>query len=448
MIFTIPAGSSLTKTLIEEAIDWNESQLERYNTLNNYYIGNHKILTRKRGSDLYNSEINTKIVVNHCKYITEMNVGFLLGRPIEYSCDTVEIDEVKEQFKKQSIADLDIEIARNLSIFGRAYELVYLAGEEEGEKEVRSKDIDARNCVVAYDDTVEHNKVFAVIYEKGEKADEYTRVEVYTNESFFDCLDEKNKIKIPTNKKDIVVHKFGSVPIVEYRNDSDFQGDFEQVIPLNDAYNLLQSDRVNDKEQSVDSILVGIGVKLTPAQKSELKKHKMLFGNPPDSDIKFLTKNLDESQVDILRRNLKEDIHKISMTPDLSDEKFAGNLSGVALKYKLLAFEQKASNKERNMAKGLLERFALYNAILVEINKGKPVPLHEVEIVFTRNLPQNDLEVAQMINILSHILPEKTLAEQLSFVPDAETEIKAKEEEANQKANAGTPEFGSGKPNK
>ena len=39
-------------------------------------------------------------------------------------------------------------------------------------------------------------------------------------------------------------HAFGKVPIIEYKNNPEFLGDFEPVISLIDAYNLLQSDRV------------------------------------------------------------------------------------------------------------------------------------------------------------------------------------------------------------
>ena len=49
---------------------------------------------------------------------------------------------------------------------------------------------------------------------------------------------------------------FSMVNVIEYYNNAECQGDFEQVISLIDAYNLLQSDRLNDKEQFVDAILL------------------------------------------------------------------------------------------------------------------------------------------------------------------------------------------------
>ena len=46
----------------------------------------------------------------------------------------------------------------------------------------------------------------------------------------------------------------------EYWNNARETGDFERVLPLIDAYDILQSDRVNDKQQFADALLVLTGV--------------------------------------------------------------------------------------------------------------------------------------------------------------------------------------------
>ena len=55
-------------------------------------------------------------------------------------------------------------------------------------------------------------------------------------------------------------HYFGGVPMVEYWNNAREQGDFEPVMGLIDAYDALQSDRVNDKQQFTDAVFVLKGV--------------------------------------------------------------------------------------------------------------------------------------------------------------------------------------------
>ena len=175
------------------------------------------------------------------------------------------------------------------------------------------------------------------------------------------------------------------------------------------------------------------GIDFESEQAEMLKESRMLANIPTDARVEYLVKQLNENDVDILRGVLEQDIHKISMVPNMSDENFANNTSGVAIRYKLLSFEQHTKNKERYMEKGLMERFELYNNFLVSISKMSEVPKEEVDAVFTRNLPNNDYETSQMINNLSDHLCNETLISQLSFVKDAseENELKIQEEENN-----------------
>ena len=157
-----------------------------------------------------------------------------------------------------------------------------------------------------------------------------------------------------TEINDPYEHFFGGVPIIEYYNNWDRQGDFEQVTSLIDAYNTLQSDRVNDKEQFVDSLLVIKGQILGDTAEEEnstynaIKEYGVMTIDDT-GDAKWLTRQFDENSVDLLRRSLESDIHKFSGVPCLSDESFSGNSSGVAMKYKLLAFEQMTKIKEREI---------------------------------------------------------------------------------------------------
>ena len=179
------------------------------------------------------------------------------------------------------------------------------------------------------------------------------------------------------------------------------------------------------------------GMDFDDEQAEMLRESRMLANIPSDGRVEYLVKTLQEGDVDILRQNIENDIHKISMVPNMSDENFVGNSSGVAIKYKLLAFEQNIKNKERYMEKGLMERFKLYNNFLTTKSMMSEVPIEEVDAVFTRNLPSNDYEISQMINNLADYIDAETLISQLSFVKDAKeiVEAKKKEDEENKTQN-------------
>jgi SPP1 family phage portal protein len=436
-IFYVPVGSEPTKELIEEAIKFNEGLVSHYNELEDYYLGEHPILSRKR----INTTINNKVVVNHCHYITDTNVGYLLGNPVKYSVrDGVKYEKIEDEYRKQTLSDLDHEIAKDLSIYGRQYEYIYVAGEGK-EKSVRSVEVNVRNCIIAYDDSFEHNKVFAVLYRKEGK--DFEDVIVLTEEAEISFL-----VGNVLERGEEFPHGLGMVPVVEYRNNDEYMGDYEQVIPLVNAYNTLQSDRINDKEQLVNAIMIIKGMDLTEEQREDLKVTRTLANVPLNAEIEMLVKNLDETQLDILRKNISDDIHKISKTPNLSDENFVGNASGVAIRYKLLAFEQNIKNKERSFEKGLIERFVIYNRYLNKMKNMALINGYDVDVIFTRNLPQNDFETSQMINNLWNIgLPVRLLLDQLSFVPNAEEAIKEAERELKKAVKKETPNYGTKKPN-
>ena len=426
-MYTLPKDTVITNQVLNEVIAYNEQCKERFNKLERYYIGLHDIVERKKDDRLSNN----KVVVNHAKYITDTNVGYLLGNPVDYQAsEGLEIQPLLDAYKKQTINDLDSEIAKDVSIFGLQYEYVY-ANENA---EPKSCEVDNRNTIIVYDDTVEHNKLFGLNYRpvyKGETLDYYETI--YADKKVKRVYQSSDKVLKQIGKDE--PHAFGDVPFICYKNNPDLLGDFESVISLIDAYNILQSDRINDKEQLVDAILCLYGATLDDEQAEELRESRMITDLPTDSKLEYLIKTLQEGDVDILRQNIEKDIHKISMTPNMSDENFVGNSSGVAIRYKLLAFEQNIKNKERYMEKGLMERFKLYNNFLFTQSKMALVPVEEVDAVFKRNLPSNDYEISQMINNLSDLVDAETLISQLSFIKDASEviELKAKEEESKPK---------------
>jgi SPP1 family phage portal protein len=426
-MYTLPKGTKITNKILNDVIEYNEKYKARYKMLENYYLGKHDIVSRKKDDRLKNN----KVMVNHAKYITDTNVGYLLGNPVDYQVsEGYDIQPILDAYKKQTINDLDTEIAKDVSIFGCQYEYVY-ANEDA---EPRSCEVDNKNTIIVYDDTVEHNKLFGLIYreiKKGDKLDYYEIIYVDKKVKRVYKSYSKSLQQVGTEEP----HAFGDVPIICYKNNPELLGDFEPVISLIDAYNLLQSDRINDKEQLVDAILLFYGMDFDDEQAEMLKTSRMLANIPADARAEYLVKTLQETDVDILRQNLENDIHKISMVPNMSDVNFVGNSSGVAIRYKLLSFEQNIKNKERYMEKGLMERFKLYNTFLTTSAKMQEVPIEEVDAVFKRNLPSNDYEISQMINNLADYVDAETLVSQLSFVKDASeiVELKKKEDEAKPK---------------
>ena len=410
--------------------------MSRYNKLHDYYLGRHEILNRQKEKDVPNN----KIVCNHAKEISDTATGYFIGNPISYSGK--DADTVREWFDSTDIDKTDMFLAKKCSIYGVCYELVNMSNDDVPEP--KSYGLDPRNTFVVYDDTVEHKPLFAVYYypsyDENYNLKSY-KVWLYTNDMRYMYVTDTRFESAELVKTE--QNYFGKLQIIEYRNNDDAQGDFEQVIGLIDAYNLLMSDRVNDKEQFVDAILLLINAMLgdDEDEKSETKKILMqdkMLELPAESDARYLTRTFDESGVDILKKALEQDIHKFANVPCLSDENFAGNSSGVAMEYKLLGLEMITKIKERYFKEGIKKRIELYNAI----NRLRGGELAEAEPIFTRGLPKNVVELSGIVSQLSGLVPDEILLSLLPFIRDPKAAIEMLKQQREENMRAQMEEFG------
>jgi SPP1 family phage portal protein len=238
--------------------------------------------------------------------------------------------------------------------------------------------------------------------------------------------------------------------MVEYWNNSEETGDFEDVISQIDAYNTLQSDRINDREQFADALLVLWGVRdiAPPADPEDtrspgqrLREDKTLALPDEKAGANYLTKQLSEADIEVLKNAIKADIHKFSLVPDLTDEKFAGNSSGVAMKYKLLGLEQLTKIKERWFREGLRSRLRLFAYFLSMKGKGTIDP-ESVAMTFKRSLPVNELEISQMVGNLTGLVPDEILLAQVPFVQDPEAAIESLKKQKDEDVKRQQQSFG------
>ena len=125
-------------------------------------------------------------------------------------------------------------------------------------------------------------------------------------------------------------------------------------------------------------------------------------------------------------QNINDTIHKIANSPDFSQESF-GVSSGIALRYRLLGFENAASAIESNMVKALQKRIELICSIL-RLTGGEEV-WRDVEIVVGRNLPVNYDELVALVNSLRGVVSDKTLLSLLPFVQDVDAELQELEKQ-------------------
>lgn len=432
MPFLLDSTTEINAELICDYIKLHRQLLSnRYQLLQDYYEGRHKILLRapKREDEPCNN-----IVVPYPKYITDMASGYHIGEAVSYQSNE-DLDKLMELFKKAETDVQDTDNSKQQSIYGVAYELVYLAAD----KTPRTASIHPSQAFVIYNDTVELTPMAGVCYyEKRDiKTQELTgfKVEVSTDS-------KKMKFTIDADyalsgKVLEEINPFKLVTLIEIYNNDEKQGDFEQLISLIDGYDKQQSNRVDDKENFVNSLMVLKGQVLGDTQNEKKNYYRSIKENgvielEQDGDLSFLTRQTDQQGDDLLRQSLADDIHKFSYVPSFTDKDFAGNISGVAMQFKLFGLNQLMKSKDRYTKEGLRYRIRLFSNIMA-VRGMKPVNVDNITITITHSMPKNLLEIAQVIGSLEGLCSKETLVAQLPFVEDPEEEVKKATEE-HQKA--------------
>lgn len=424
--------NGISTKLLEACIKEHRSGIKRLDRLDAYYRGEHDIKDRQIQGEL---APNNKITNNYPKYITDTACGYVLGNPIVYKdSGKQDLTGLQEYFKSIDIDTHDAELEKDLSVFGVGYELLYM------DKDARPKLslMDPRSAFVVYDDTVECNPLFGATYypQYGEDGTiTKTVIKVYTEAKELTYTadgDSLNSMSFSTlSFVDEKAHYFNGVPLLQYWNNEEGMGDFEGVLSQVDAYNILQSDRINDKERFVDAILLLVNAELETEAARKLIRERILQLPAENADARYITKTLNETETQVLANSIKDDIHKFSHTPDFTDENFSGNTSGVAMAYKLLSLENLAKVKERFFKSGLRERLKLLSNINAIKGQAK-LNVDTINIVMNRTLPVNELETAQMISLLKDTVSLETLLSKLPFIENTEQEAEAVREQRKQ----------------
>ena len=154
----------------------------------------------------------------------------------------------------------------------------------------------------------------------------------------------------------------------------------------------------------------------------KMRQDKVLEFEDSTGSAEWLIKDLNDSYIENLKSRLQTDVHKFSNIPDMSDSNFAGNTTGVAIKYKLIGLEQIRSRKEREFKKALQRRIELISGML-KTKSIDAIDFREVEITFTANIPANIQEQTQVVKDLENIVSHKKRLSLLPFVEDPVAEI-------------------------
>ena len=409
----------LTKEVIKWIIEKHSEEKNRIAELRDYYNNKNAIMNRQYKD---NNKPQNKLSHPFASYITNMATGYFLGNPISYNSENQDLlERILDIFKYNDEADNNTTLAKYSSIAGYAVELLYI----DENSNARFKALSGDEVAIVYDNTLEENILYAIRYfEEDVPGEDKTRttINVYTFNTIQTYKLEDNEITFI----DEVAHYFNDVPVSVYVNNDELYGDFERVKGLIDAYDKTQSDTANDFEYFTNALLVISGVLVEDEEGLNFKDNRVINFAGTDGKAEYLIKDINDNALENYKNRLVEDIHKFAQIPNLTDEQFAGNVSGESMKYKLMGLENIVSVKEAKFKKGLMRRIELLCNFL-NIATNDLMLYTDIQPVFTRNKPKNETELASMVKNLYGILSDETLISILPFVENSKEEIEKRD---------------------
>lgn len=396
-----------------------------------YYDGKNCIIKQGAVKDRPNYSIN----VNMAKYIIDVATGYAFGNPIKYTTDEENakdiLDRIQYVHKNCNVAELDFQQGGDMATYGVSYQLVMAVGEGAIEDRIIFKHLNPLQTFFVVDNTILETPVCGVyFYSYKENNIDKTKIYVY-DKDFLTIFVEKGGVITQESQE---FHNMGYIPIIQCLNNDDAFSDIQCVTDLLDSLSLAVSNNTDNLQSIANAILAISGGTLNEEQIDQINEFKVA-NLPVGAVMQWVIKNVDptaeQQQVD----NLLNFIFQIAQVPDLTDDAFGGNQSGVAMQYKLWGLDQLWVTKTTKYKKAIVQRLKILMHLLQYQFKNTVQMLDEINITFDKNLPKDNSAEYTMVQALKDVVSKRTLLENISIVDDIEAEIEALEEEAKKNAD-------------
>lgn len=389
------------------------------------------------------TKVNNRINHDFFGEIVDVKVGYMFGNPISYTVDHPDSDmTVEERLKhkfnlkvndfrlKNNIEDKDSETGKMATICGTTYRIYYI--DQNGETAVFLPD--PWEVVLIPDrstgETQYAFRYYKMAVKEGNDFIERWRVEWYDRDKITYYIETKNGYELdPTELENPYYHPFDGVPVVEFANNDERQADGEKAFPEIDDYDRVVSDLSSEIEQFRLAYMIFKGYRPTK-EDLDMMRQNGAFGidgsKDYDAGIDFLTKDINIDAINQHLDRLEANILRFAKSVNFSDEQFAGNLSGVAMRYKIFALEAKSTTMERKFSAALREQFRLLCSVW-EKELNMKLDHTNIWFEFKRNLPIDITTEVDASSKLKGLVSERTRLSLLPFIDNVDWELEEME---------------------
>lgn len=342
--------------------------------------------------------------------------------------------------------------ALQMGITGSGFLALY---NEVGDSFPKYRSLDPLYTNVVYDCSIAMNRLFAymIYYEaigSGEGATGRYVCLIYTKTKIYAYYTPQ--ISIPTKQAfdiyplnlflidgailtNVTEHGFKDIPIVEFFNNKNCISDCKPALFQIALYSSLQNNRFQNVDDIMNYLLFIKNARLGDEKEAEqaidlIKRHRVLPLEGENVDAKFLSNPLNQTDIQKLADDYKNEIHYITHIPDFMSYEFTQNASDPVLKAKTKPLLDLCLEKEKWFNKGYMivldltldfvrrNDSTLYAKIKFDLNN--------IDLVYTHTLPSNDTDmVNNIVNLGNQGLNDPRVTLQgLSFIPNVDDYMK------------------------
>lgn len=375
----------------------------------------------KRIDQFVNNKLNNAFDVE----IVDTRVGYMHGVPIVYRDEDDEETKLIKQFSlMNNIPDKDSELGKMAAICGYAARIIYI--DKEGNE--RIKNLKPYNVMFLGEDMSEPE--YSLHYYPVEDTDTQEVVwhaEFYDDTYYHTFVGGERSMHHRESKQ----HLSDYNPLFGVPNNEELIGDTERVLSLIDGYDRTLSDASSEISQTRLAYLVLRGLGMDSDEIQDLQKSGAFELYDEKQDVKYLTKDVNDTMIENHLDRLEKNIMRFAKSVNFNSDEFNGNVPVIGMHLKLMALENKCITFERKMTAALRYQFKVLYSIWKRKSKrsGGDLDYLNVSYTWTRNIPVNKLEEAQVLSTLNGQVSDSTRYSLSTLVEEPELEIEKMNDE-------------------
>ena len=363
------------------------------------------------------SDPNIRVGYNNFQVIQRTKSGYLGGDIQRTYSDDIP-DEVKEKYSEFDNLNHFKSFLKKLmfscSGWGNTYSLCYL----DEENNVRIKQVQSWQAKVEYDDNGEPLKGY-VYYPIDERMHVWEYDGVYVTE-WIASKSGASYILLTEPKE----HGFKGIPLIEWCNNDNKQGNSELAVPLMDAYDRLISDNITESAtfRAAYLLLKNMGF-LDDKTKAEMAKTGVFSGDA-DADARFLTKDINPEFIKFVMSETWSGIWIVSSSVDPKALASLTNATAfqISQMYRNMEEDCKDTEAEWKISLEYLDRILKSYWTGLDVRSVNDYSTEDINYDFKRNIPNDVMTWLKDMLQAGGKLPQKEI-----FIKAGYTEQKADE---------------------